>query len=286
MKRATAIVLAVMVLLSATACSRSDGDGAPTVAATSDFPSEYVGEWKANTVQSRRDDEIVYRVSTLLLAEDGSGSYNDQAFTGTYQADTHQLLLTFDRNNVTGTLELSRDNGSPVIRYSYATFVKSEAFVAKDREYVNAGNTYSEKVEIEISLENWDRYFEIVEKNEWVKNAFQEAENWDVSYYLKLKDEYQNRVDSGQTDIAVEIQADKMLVDLALDLAAETASFLDHTARKTDDFHITEALTGEEIVFFSCRDGYSLKNGVKVPNVEVLKHIEVVRIQGTLFLYE
>lgn len=55
---------------------------------------------------------------------------------------------------------------------------------------------------------------------------------------------------------------------------------------ETYDFKTTETLTADEITFFSCVDGYFEKNDVKVSNIELLKNIEILRVQGKLYLYE
>ena len=46
-------------------------------------------------------------------------------------------------------------------------------------------------VDIEITEENWDRYFEIVEVPVWETNAFDEGELFCITFVVQLKEEYE-----------------------------------------------------------------------------------------------
>lgn len=285
MKKLLLVLLSAVVILSIFACDRANEAESETESETLSVGGEYVGEWKTNTVKSRMDDEITYRVSTLRFDENGTGSFNEFTFKWEYRTDIEQIVLTFDHNNTSAVLETSEENGKTVIIYSYASFCRAEDFVAKEKEYVNAGNTYSRKKEIEITQDNWTEYFETVESIEWVKNAFDEAENLRVSYSFRVKEEYRDVTAPDGTNIAVEISADKILAEIELDPTEERYAFLD-PVNEACDFNTVEAVTGNEMIFFSCCDGYSQKNGVKIPNIEILKNIEVLRVHGTMYLYE
>lgn len=279
MKRIMIVLLAIVILLSCVACdnnSPKDDDNNKKIV------SEYMGEWKANSLKSRDNDEITYKVATITLQEDGTCVYKGENAKWKYVADLNQFVFTLDRNGVSGTLEISNENEKTVLKYNTETYYRPTDFIANEKEYINAGNTYSCKKEIKITLDNWDQYFEIVENTDWRKNAFGEAENLNISYSFKLKDEYQTAYDN---DIAVEIHAEKVLVDIDLDLAEEKYGYLD-VINETYDFNTTETLTGNEINFFSCSDRYFEKNDIKVSNIEILKNIEILRVQGKIYLYE
>lgn len=279
MKRIMIVLLAIVILLSCVACdnnSPKDGDNDTKIV------SEYMGEWKANSLKSRDNDEITYKVATITLQEDGTCIYKGESAKWEYVAELNQFIFTLDRNGVSGTLEIAEENGKTVLKYNTEIYYRPTDFIAKEKEYINVGNTYSCKKEIEITLDNWDQYFEIVENTDWRKNAFGEAENLNISYSFKLKDEYQTAYDN---DIAVEIHAEKVLVDIDLDLAEGKYCYLD-VINETYDFNTIETLTGNEINFFSCSDGYFEQNDIKVSNIEILKNIEILRIQGKIYLYE
>lgn len=279
MKRIMIVLLAIVILLSCVACdnnSPKDDDNDKKIV------SEYMGEWKANSLKSRDNDEITYKVATITLQEDGTCVYKGENAKWEYVADLNQFIFTLDKNGVSGTLEIAEENGKTVLKYNTETYYRPTDFIVKEKEYVNVGNTYSCKKEIEITLDNWNQYFEIVENTDWRKNAFGEAENLNISYSFKLRDEYQTAYDN---DIAVEIHAEKILVDIDLDLAEEKYGYLD-VINETYDFNTIESITGNSITFFSCWDGYFEKNDIKVSNIEILKNIEILRVQGKIYLYE
>lgn len=282
MKRIMIVLLAIMILLSCVACdnnSPKDDDNDKKLF------SEYMGEWKANSLKSRDNDEITYKVTTITLQEDGTCVYKGENAKWEYVADLNQFIFTLDKNGVSGTLEIAEENGRAVLKYNTEIYYKTSDFVAKDKEYVYEGNTYSCKKEIEITLDNWDQYFEIVENTDWRKNAFGEAENLNISYGIKVKDEYKNAISTNETEIAVEIHAEKTLVDIDLDLSAERFTYLDEV-NETCDFNTIKDFTGTTATFFSCWDGYFEKNDIKVSNIEILKNIEILRAQGKIYLYE
>ena len=47
---------------------------------------------------------------------------------------------------------------------------------------------------IEITMDNWDEYFEIVPDHYWIKNAFGEGRGLTIGFSLFLKDEYASRL--------------------------------------------------------------------------------------------
>lgn len=282
MKRIMIALLSIVTLFSFVACnnnSTKEDDNDKKIV------SEYMGEWKANSLKSRDNDEITYKVATITLQEDGTCVYKGENAKWEYVAELNQFIFMLDRNGVSGTLEIAEENGKTVLKYNTELYYRPTDFIAKEKEYINVGNTYSCKKEIEITLDNWDQYFEIVENTDWRKNAFGEAENLNISYGIKVKDEYKNAISTNETEIAVEIHAEKTLVDIDLDLSAERFTYLDEV-NETCDFNTIKDFTGTTATFFSCWDGYFEKNDIKVSNIEILKNIEILRVQGKMYLYE
>ena len=156
----------------------------------------------------------------------------------------------------------------------------------KQEQYVDAdGELHTNLTEIHITLENWNEYFEIYEKTEWLRNDFNEAENLRITQYVGLKESYQKIIDFNNTSVAFEIEATQVSVDIELDLSKETYAYTD-TENDRYDFIETTTVVGREASFFSCCDGYFIKNGAKVPNIEILKDVVVSRVTGSIYLYE
>ncbi len=280
------------MLFSCSACSNDQkenqsGNDNPSTAA-------YIGEWKANSLKSRFDNEITYQVSIITLEKNGTCNYEGQSATWEYIDDLNQIVFTLDANNVNGVLEVGEEDGKTVLKYSSGstfadkTYYRSQDFEAKDKVYVGAdGELYDTVTEIQITLDNWQAYYEISESVEWVKNDFGEAVNLSISQVIKPKEEYKNIIDINNSSVAFKFQAVKSLVGIDLDLSKEEFSYTDIKWEEyTEEYTTTATVTNNDISFFSCSDGYLGKNGVDVTNIEILENIIVSRVSGSIFLYQ
>lgn len=118
----TTIILLFMVCLLMSACSKNNGD--------SNANSEFVGEWKANQVSSLMDGETTYKTVSILLNEDGTGSYKDKQ--GTWEVkDDSTIVLTLTNENIGMVLEIDEKEGKTVLEYYQDVFYRSSEFVEK-----------------------------------------------------------------------------------------------------------------------------------------------------------
>ncbi len=245
-----------------------------------------MGEWKANSLKSRFNNEITYQVATITLQEDGTCIYKGESAKWEYVADLNQFIFTLDKNCASGVLEIAEENGKTVLKYNTETYYRPEDFVAKEKEYVDAnGVSHTNLTEISITLDNWGEFFEVYEKVEWQRNDFNEAENLRITQYIGLKEQYRKTIDVNDSSVAFEIEATKVNIDIKLDLSKETYSYTD-TINETYEFVETATVVGSEASFFSCCDGYFIKNSAEVPNIEILENIVVSRVMGSIYLYD
>ena len=141
MKRFVVILFAFITLCSSTACNNNQN---PVGDQYEDdhIVSEYIGEWKANAVSSRFDDEITYRVSTITFEKDGTCSYEGRSATWEYIDELKQIVFTLDDSNVSGVLKIEEEAGKMVLKYfstskfADRTYYRPQDFEEKDKAYV------------------------------------------------------------------------------------------------------------------------------------------------------
>lgn len=113
------LVLALMLALSMVGCKGGE--------------SVYCGEWKANSIQSRDNTEIVYTTLTLKLEADGTCNYCGR--TGTWESlEDSSVKLSLGDEAI--KLIVALDGDKVVLKYRIETFYRAADFVQKDRESV------------------------------------------------------------------------------------------------------------------------------------------------------
>lgn len=113
------LVLALMLALSMVGCKGGE--------------SVYCGEWKANSIQSRNAEEIVYTTLTMKLEADGTCNYCGR--TGTWESlEDSSVKLSLGDEAI--KLIVALDGDKVVLKYRIETFYRAADFVQKDRESV------------------------------------------------------------------------------------------------------------------------------------------------------
>ena len=146
-------------------------------------------------------------------------------------------------------------------------------------------NTEPTHTLIELTLENWDTYFEFVSVDGWNENAFGEADTLHFYYYYKLKDEYRE-ICNDETSIAIEYSFTYAYHECTVDYAART-----YTIHDTDD-NACESTDIEDCFFYSeLLEGYCINVGwdaggcrVGASRIRMNDNFKVTRVQGTLCL--
>ncbi len=135
---------------------------------------------------------------------------------------------------------------------------------------------------VEITLDNWQDYFEVVEVPVWEENAFGEIDSFNLEYEFRLKEEYYPRLNAEASNIVIEISYsygkkpckvdfENLTYELGERLRTETTTnitdkFYDHNGRFfTNPFGITSYDPGTQ-------------------EVRYYDDVEMLRIQGTLYL--
>lgn len=145
----------------------------------------------------------------------------------------------------------------------------------------NAGDESGEKTAkaVGISIDNWQEYFEIVEREETEKNEFEEIEDMYKGVYLVLKDEYE--MVGYDTSIAIEYNYinEWRYVEIDKENGVLTIGELVPDRENEEMNGLTMKISGSKT---SLTNGRSWSEGMQA----VPTNFEIVRIQGTLYIAE
>ena len=145
----------------------------------------------------------------------------------------------------------------------------------------NAGDESGEKTAkaVEISIDNWQEYFEIVEREETQKNEFEEIEDMYKDVYLVLKDEYE--MVGYDTSIAIEYNYinEWRYVEIDKENGVLTIGELVPDKENEEMNGLTKKISGSKT---SLTNGRRRSEGMQA----VPTNFEIVRIQGTLYIAE
>ena len=314
MKKIFFALVAVIMMFSVVGCGNNNPSKENT--AEKKVIEQYMGEWKANSLKSRLDNEITYQVATITLKEDGTCIYKGESAKWEYIAELNQFVFTLDKNGVNGTLEIAEENGKTVLKYVTETYYRPEDFVAKNTEYVGATDIITDDAptdnsqdtsidtkkskEITITFDNWNEYFEIIEHPQWKENAFGEIDSVTVFWTICLKEEYQNCVDINKlSSVSFGLTSKYNLYGIQVDYTSCQYSYLDcltkfeaETESTTIKFDFSKQLSSDKtkinyIELFNS-DVWDAKTSDNQDVQAIYKYydIEVQRVEGIICLYE
>ncbi len=136
---------------------------------------------------------------------------------------------------------------------------------------------------VQLTMDNWQDYFEIVEKEEPQKNRFDEVENIFFTNYLVLKNGYEifePSVGNEYTDIDIEYSYDTEKRWYTLDENG-VATWGEVEPYENGRTEIVSLTSGGNLLPFCIEHSHSYSTGRYIC---VKTNITVTRIQGTLYL--
>ena len=143
---------------------------------------------------------------------------------------------------------------------------------------------------VEITLDNWQKYFEVIDEPRWKKNAFGEIESFDgVFVSFALKEEYHQKIQSME-GLAIEVQSNYSVVGCEFNIETETYTLTDTHAIDENIVAETYSVNGYSR---SIGGGYYVESiqGYVSPGISgsftncvcaYPSNIEITRIQGRL----
>lgn len=161
------------------------------------FQKIAVGEWKPDKWSVRNRD-----AQAFTLYEDGTCDILGECLLWQidYVSEESQDIVIYRNEDKAYSMSIRKDKD---VGY-YSAYVS--AYAEDDKAEANLADKYyatSNLNRIEITIDNWKEYFDIVEAVEMDYDAFGDPYRYYVSNYIRLKDEYGNAV-ADISDVAVE----------------------------------------------------------------------------------
>ena len=100
--------------------------------------SGFVGEWKANSIETRDESVINYRTLTIKLEADGSCSYDGSPATWVPDEENGRITIRPASDEASFSLNIVRDGDKVMLKYRIDTYYKASEFTPKDSETVSA----------------------------------------------------------------------------------------------------------------------------------------------------
>ncbi len=126
MKKFCILIVAVVLLLTLAACNNANNN--------TKNGTDFVGEWKANTLSGIVDGKQNYEISIIELNADGSGTYKGKELVWEYSEDQQTIKVTLTKENTNTAFEIQEENGKTVLKFFQDTYYRSTDFVAKESE--------------------------------------------------------------------------------------------------------------------------------------------------------
>lgn len=251
------------------------------------YTAALIGEWIAYDV---KEGVTVPKVEfkddgTCLIGE------NEYLWEVMDESKTHISINILNGAEQVHSLSLSKNTTNGTINANSSNIVKDK--------HINFYNPAHYEV-VEITVDNWDDYFDNVDYYTFSTNSFGEVTDIYANSQWKLKETYYNRLWVGMTDIAVEYSYMNGKQPATWDLAAKTcqltgewtpntknpADSLNTRTEKLNQFGDSSTENPDDQYFgyrhFNC-GGWAMDNGETYFG-NYHKDTKLIRVQGSLWL--
>ena len=225
-------------------------------------------------------------LTNMTFNEDGTVTVNDESYTW----EIKDMYSTYGNISIkTGdtdvyTLSFSKyDDGSYRIGFNEYVDENSSNYIG---EFYRA----ADYTKLEITAENWDNYFEIIETSEISKNAFGEAEEIYVNFDMVLKEEY-GKVNDSISKTVLEYSYKDIRVKYSADLASGSYTM----GGVVDDYADSEPYTSTTTLYNMHYEDDVQRYGMdygsiyidEFPEDEVWinKDFSIIRLVSTIYVY-
>ena len=169
------------------------------------------------------------------------------------------------------------------------------------KDAIKAENDAKGIKEVAITIDNWDEYFEFGYNYYYYHNSFGEITHINCASGFKLKDGYEIVKDNNdcKSSVAFEAELEQYEGEVTYDFKAGTYSVVDIDDNKEDNNKKTSTTTFSDSIYMEySKDypvtgvagiGYGWQGAVDDGDVQkesVTRIIEVLRAEGTIYLYE
>lgn len=292
MKKLLALLLAVAMCFSLVACG-----GENDTPSTNDNDANNTSQESENSTTDNTD--YASELTQLLCEKNvwygmchGKGSEEEFTFfeDGHFEVNSNSHTWEFKEYHKDATDYLASHSFQTTPDYDAARglYVTDEFLLGYDtngnlllywRDYFCYNESQYELVE--ITLDNWNTYFELVVTPEFKQNAFGEYDNFKLSHRFQLKAEYFPLLNAEETKISVEVTYNYVERECNVDFENLTYE-LGEALRTAQSSQITDYSYANKDYFYFTPFGIQTYFDGKIQYS--YEDVEVIRIQGTLCL--
>lgn len=237
------------------------------------------GEW---TLSSNYGNEDAFE--TVFFDKDGSCKIGKDTLKWRMTDEQDTYINVDVTEGETKAYRVGLSLGNKEITLSLSQYEGEDGMTKSVGEYKNL-DLYEA---VEITAENWDKYFEITDEGKFGENAFGEVESFTYYQYLSLKEEYIDKFSSSLSKLVMELDFTYGKKGCQVDLANKKYTLLDSYEvdtydRDSSDYTFSYYNNEDEAYYrTTLMSSYFNKENGYLSDFRT--DLEVVRVKGTIYL--
>lgn len=307
MKKALYLILLTLSLACFTACGSSTSDGGKQNSENSESEisweeqqaleeQKWIAYWSDIICDTWLPRSADTKLGDVVISKDGTLSFNGGTYPYkfTYVDEYSFSCYAYDGDAIKYSISYTKADptNSEFEKHFEELFImvpngENSYTTADGGGYFYRKSSYEA---IEITLDNWDTYFEFVTQEKQNINAFGELELIYLESFYKIKDEYNDRVNCALSNVVFEVQTTEAFYYYTIDTSNNTYTLVERNNDREDiDTYTYEFRAGhysgyKDISYLStCIHGcyiYADRDHTS----GYLDSAEVLRTTGTLYL--
>lgn len=237
------------------------------------------GEWTLSSNYGNED-----AVESVSFDEDGTCKIGKETLKWRVTDEQDTYINVDVTEGETKSYRVGLNTGNQEISLSLSQYEGEDGMTKSLGEYRNLD--FYEAVE--ITAENWDEYFEIVDEGKFSENAFGEVENFTYNQYLCLKEKYVEKLSSSLSELVMELDFTYGKQGCQVDLENKKYTLLDSYEVDTYDHDSSiyqfSYSNHEDAAYYRTSLMSSHFNGEGNYLSSFKTDMEIVRVQGTIYL--
>lgn len=277
MKKLFALLLVLTMVLTLTGCKKDDYESAVALMDAGSYAEAIVAftelgdyEDSAQRLEECRNGITYAEAAALFEAGDYGSAYVIFLNLGDYRDSVQRCSeCKAEKQNATAYEEA-------VYLFEKGAYKEARTLFDTIPDYRDVAEYLGRYQTVEITMDNWQEYFQLKAVYEWHENAFGEAEALVGKCGLFLKEEYMDSLNEAETNITFEIRFKEQSCEYEADFANRTYTW---GSRLYSPSTLSEVLTISEGVGI-VGSGWGEVNGKL--HTKVFEDLELLRINGIL----
>lgn len=243
------------------------------IRSSNSIASEILGKVYINeiyTILDMKEDDIYnwYKIET---------SKNVKGYIASEKKNPYVTLFLVDSNNIDVTEEIENNN-------------TNNPNTDNDNNTNTPNNNVNDYINIEITLDNWNIYFEISDSVTWDYDDFGDVEGLWLNKVIQLKREYQNKI---AKDCSVSFGAKGYIYEKEINIDKNNKKYTltDYNngiknleMNETTTLNLSKSHSSGKGHLYGCHDGYYNQGENKIIVINVVESLEMIKVKGNIYI--